>query len=140
MPTVKQKRAAKIKLEHPEMPMGRVMVEAGYSKTSSISPKKLTERDGWAELMEKYLPDEHLGEKHREFLDSSRVVRIFVKGELTSEVSETDPSAVKALDIAYKIKGRYKEADKYIDQRSINIFISPEKARRIIELNDTVEG
>ena len=110
MATIKQKRAAKIKLEDPTKSMGQVMLEAGYAPNSTIAPaQNLTESKGWNELMEHYLPDDHLGEKHREFLDSPRIVRTYKKGELLSESEETSPEAVKALDMAYKLKHRYGE-------------------------------
>jgi len=111
MATMKQKRAAKIKLENPQMPMGKVMVAAGYSEKTAIVPSDLTESKGWLELMEEYLPDKHLGVKHREFLDSPRITRKYFKGELEFETEETSPEAVKALDMAYKLKGRYKDVN-----------------------------
>lgn len=107
MATIKAKRAAKIKLENPKKPMGQVMLEAGFTKSSSEHPSHLTESKGWNELMQEYLPDNLLGERHREFLMGERIVRKYVKGDLEIETEETDPSAVKALDMAYKLKGRY---------------------------------
>lgn len=92
-----------------------------YSPSVAKNPKKVTNTKGWNELMEKYLPDNHLGKKHREFLDGPRIVRTFKKGELEIEVEETDPSAVKALDIAYKIKGKYAEKDSGTKVLIINI-------------------
>lgn len=81
------------------------MIEAGYSKQTSLKPSLLGK--GFAELIEKALPDSHLLKKHKEFLNAPRLVRSFRKGELETEVEETDPSAVKALDMAYKLKGKY---------------------------------
>lgn len=109
MATIKQKRAAKIKLENPKKPMGQVMIEAGYSPKTAVTPNQVTESKGWLDLMEEYLPDKHLGEKHREFLDTPRITRKYQKGEIEYETEETSPEAVKALDMAYKLKGRYKD-------------------------------
>lgn len=127
MATIKAKRAAKIKLENPRKPMGEVMLEAGYKESTTKHPKHLTDSKGWSELMEEYLPDKHLGEKHREFLDSPRVVRKYTKGEIEYETEETSPEAVKALDMAYKIKGRYKEIN--IGQALI-VNLSPSVAKK----------
>lgn len=91
--------------------MGEVMREAGYSNTVSLKPKKLTSSKGWNELMEEYLPDSMLGERHKEFLMSEKIVRKWVKGEIEYETEETDPSAVKALDMAYKLKSRYSDVN-----------------------------
>ena len=109
MATIKAKRAAKIKLENPSKPMGQVMLEAGYAKSVSTKPKHLTDSKGWNEIMEDYLPDKHLLSKHKEFLDTPRLVRKWVKGEIEYENEETSPEAVKALDMAYKLKKRYSD-------------------------------
>ena len=111
MATMKQKRAAKIKLENPSKSMREVMLSAGYSASTADNPQELTETKGWQELMDEFLPDVHLTTKHREFLDSPRVTRKFLKGELEYETEETSPEAVKALDMAYKLKGRYKDVN-----------------------------
>lgn len=58
-------------------------------------------------LLEKYLPEKHLLEKHRQFLDAPKITRYFKKGEIETEVEEFDGTAVKALDMAYKLKGSY---------------------------------
>lgn len=107
MATIKAQRAAKIKLEHPEKSMAQVMKEAGYADSTSDDPKLLTNSKGWKELMEEYLPDAYLAEKHKEFLGSKRVIRKY--GAVLSE--ETDPSAVRALDMAYKLKNRYSDVN-----------------------------
>lgn len=65
MPTLKQKLVAS-KLVENGGNMGRAMVSAGYSKATAKTPQKLTERKGWKELMNKYLPDEELLQKHRQ--------------------------------------------------------------------------
>lgn len=108
MATAKQKRALDAALENGGK-ISTAMRAVGYSAKTAKTPKKLTESKGWLELVEQFLPDNHLGKKHREFLDGPRIVRTFKKGELEIEVEETDPSAVKALDMAYKLKRKYGE-------------------------------
>jgi hypothetical protein len=87
--------------------VSRAMREAGYSPATAKTPSKLTNSRGFQQLIKKYLPDNHVLQKHRQFLDAPRIVRTFKKGDLELEVTETDPSAVKALDLAYKIGGKY---------------------------------
>ncbi len=99
-----------------------------YSPTVAQKPQKLTRSKGWEELLEKYLPDSHLGKKHREFLDTPRIVRTYKKGDLETEIEETDPSAVKALDLAYKIKNKYKDGVQ-ID-KAVIVQISKEAAEK----------
>lgn len=109
MATMKQKRAAKIKLENPGLSMRQVLKQANFSKAVQDHPKDVTDSKGWNELMEEFLPDKHLTYKHREFLDSPRIISTYQRGEITNVVEETSPQAVKALDIAYKIKNKYKD-------------------------------
>lgn len=139
MATEKQEKAAKLLVENGRS-VSRAMRAAGYSKKTATAPAKLTKSKAWPLLLEKYLPDSHLGEKHREFLDSGRVTRVFKKGDLEVETTETDPSAVKALDLAYKLKGRYKDTtppgNTYVFNNNQLTLI----ARRVVADNKQIEG
>lgn len=85
----------------------QAMRNVGYSAATATVPSKMTRSKGFLELMEKYLPEKHLLKKHKEFLNTPRRIRSYKKGDLVEETEETDPSAVKALDMAYKLKGKY---------------------------------
>lgn len=138
MATLKQEKAAKVLAENGRLSVSAVMKKVGYSKSSATKPSKLTKSKAWPSLLEKYLPDSHLGEKHREFLDSERVTRVFKKGDLEVETTETDPSAVKALDLAYKLKGRYKDTT---PQGNTYVFNNNQLtliARRVVANNQPV--
>lgn len=89
--------------------VSKAMRMAGYTPLAAKNPSNLTKAKGFAELLEKYLPEKHLLSKHRSFLDSKRIVKTFRKGDLQETIEETDPAAVKALDMAYKLKGKYQE-------------------------------
>lgn len=86
---------------------GKAMREAGYSEVSSRSPSKLTQSKSFASLVEEYLPDMLLMEKHRDVIMSPRTIRRIMKGQVIEEIEETDPSQVRGLDMAYKLKGKY---------------------------------
>ena len=83
------------------------MRAAGYSPQTASTPGKLTKSKGYASLVEKYLPDKLLLEKHKEIIMSPRIKRTFMKGAMIEETEETDPSQVRGLDMAYKLKGKY---------------------------------
>ena len=110
MPTELQKRGIKELSENPRN-KGKALRKAGYSKTSSEKPKEILESKGWQELMEEYLPDNLLAEKHKELLNKKEV--ILRNNNKTKEIEvvptgEIDQQAVgKALDLAYKLKGKY---------------------------------
>ena len=85
----------------------KVLREAGYAESSARKLGTVKKTKTFQQLMERYLPQKHLQEKHREFLDAPRIVRTYKKGELEIETIETDSNAVKALDMAYKLRGLY---------------------------------
>lgn len=118
MATAKQKKALSKMIKN-NGNVSKAMREAGYSKNTSKTPKKLTESAGFKELLETHLPDTLLMEKHAELLTVPKKVRKFVKGELEMEYEELDSQAIsKGLDMAYKIKG------KYAPEKSINFNVN----------------
>lgn len=50
--------------------MGKILVAAGYSHTTSLTPTKVTESRGFLELLEEVMPDTDLQEIHRGLLRS----------------------------------------------------------------------
>lgn len=88
--------------------MGDAIRKAGYSESVALTPSKLTNTKSWKETVAEYLPDELLAKKHRELLDAKKIVRVVKDGKIV-EYEETDHQAVaKALDMSYKMGGRYK--------------------------------
>lgn len=123
--TIKQEKAIANVLEN-NGNVSRAMIDAGYSPATAKNPSMLTTSKTWEKLMKKHLPDKHLGKRHREFLDAPRIVRTFKKGDLETEITETDPSAVKALDMAYKLKRRYSEAGEGNTFNTVMFMVPPE--------------
>ena len=92
---IRQKKVAKEVVENGSS-MGAAMRGAGYSEAYSKHPEKLKRTDSWQELMEEYLPDSLLAEKHEELLRK------------TDKTGQVDAVAVpKGLDMAYKLKGKF---------------------------------
>jgi len=119
MATEKQKKAIEKVVEN-NGSVSRAMREAGYSPKTAKNPKMLTESKAWEELMEKHLPDKLLAKKHKELLTIPKKVRRFVKGELESEYEELDSQAIsKGLDMAYKLKAKYKPEKREVTVVSI---------------------
>ena len=147
MPTIKQKKAAKIITEN-NGNLYRGMIEAGYTHNTAKKPSNLTDSKGWNELMEHYLSDSLLAEKHRELLEATGIGHMVFPLNITDEeiskfLSEAncvvkrfqhsdtqthvwyfaiDNLARKnALDLAYKLKGKYADPDKGSDKPIIVI-------------------
>ena len=116
MPTHRQKRTA-TKMVETGGNVSKAMVAGGYSPKTAHNPKKLTDSNGWKELMESNIPDDLLARKHQELLNK-KVMFVSGKGKArkTLATKEIDATAVaKGLDLAYKIKNKY-PAERVIDE------------------------
>lgn len=105
------------KIEENNGNVSKSLRELEYSPSSVANPQRVTGTQTFQALLDEFLPEQHLATKHREFLDSKRIIRTYVKGDLKEETEETDGNAVKALDMAYKLRG------KYADKTGNNILI-----------------
>ena len=106
--TIRQKIAASKMVENGGN-IGRAMIAAGYSPATAKTPQKLTTSKGWRELMDSLFPDELLLRKHGELLDAKKVIVHYSQGKREIIGVEMDaPIVLKAIDMAYKLKGRYK--------------------------------
>lgn len=79
-PTKKQELAFKALQEMLRNPkgrkgitMGKILKEAGYSKSMQESPNKITNSQGWQQLMEEHFPDGLLTEKMGEQLNAQEI-------------------------------------------------------------------
>ena len=91
MPTLKQKQVFKsLVVDKSGKAVGKAMRTAGYSEKTSLTPSKLTNSDGWRELMEEFLDDRLLAKTHHKLLKSKQ-----------------ERFQLDALNLAYKIKNRY---------------------------------
>ena len=138
MATIKQKKAVDRIIEN-RGNISKSMVEAGYTKATAKNPSNLTKSDGFQELMEEFLPDTLLTEKHRELLTVPKKIRHFKKGDLESEYEELDSQAItKGLDMAYKLKGKYAPT-KSIQLKVERKVIDPEILESEQQYNDLIK-
>lgn len=118
--TLKQKQVAKDLLENVGKPIGKAMLDAGYSPATAKNPDHLTESKGWAELMEKYLPDDKVLEAHQAGLEATKTSNAAIllnkngetiKAEEQGLIEVPDhPTRLKAVELAYKVKRKMTEA------------------------------
>ena len=78
----------------------QAMLKAGYPRTTVNNPKVLTESKYWKQIMNQYLPDHKLFKKHEEALDATKW------NDFTGEREADHSIRLKAVDMAYKLKGR----------------------------------
>ena len=95
--------------------VSKSMREVGYTEKTAKNPKNLTDSKGWQELLDEFIPDSLLAERHKELLNKREVVQIgHGEGTEYELLDQPDTQAVKAgLDMGYKLKGKY-EAEKHI--------------------------
>ena len=79
---------------------GKAMRKAGYSVATSKKPEVLTKSNAWKQIMGKYLPDDKLFKTHEEALLATKW------NDFTGEREEDHSIRLKAVDMAYKLKGR----------------------------------
>jgi len=91
MATNKQKAALAKILENPSKPVSVIMEEVGYEPNTAKTPNKnLLQTQGFIQLLEEHgLDDDSLARRHKELLHTD------------------DNIAIKALDMAYKVKSHY---------------------------------
>lgn len=157
MATERQKKAI-AKVAENGGNVSKAMRESGYSRITSATPKKLTGSKAWEELMEKHLPDQELAKVHRAMLNAHSIEHIVfplnISDEEIKELLKTVNCVVKkfmhsetqthcwfwspdnkakkdALDMAYKLKGKYK-ADKVELGGEIKQILPDEQFRNII--------
>lgn len=107
----KQKLVAKEFLENrgDTNSIGAAMVKVGYSKAYAKNPKQLMVSKSWAQLMDEYLPESLIAEKHQALLNKKEQIVLRTGKETEIVVTdEIDANAVaKGIDMAYKIRGTY---------------------------------
>lgn len=90
MATHKQKLAVAKMVENGGN-VSRAMREAGYSPQTAKSPSKLTNSDGYKELLDAYLPDDML------------------LRALADDIEAKDKNRKAELELAFKLKGKMTE-------------------------------
>ena len=87
------------------------MRKAGYSECTSKHPNKLTESDGWKELLDKYCKDEDIAKTLQEGMKASKTVSAITGKDAnagTVDFIDVPDYSVrhKYLETAVKLKGK----------------------------------
>ena len=109
-PSAKQKRLLELITENHSTPkpMGKLMIEAGYSPQTAVVPSQITESPSFIQLMNQSgLTDEKINQRLNEALDANRVDSI--KGESYQTDIPDHSIRLKAIDQVVKLKGHTTE-------------------------------
>ncbi len=124
----------------------KALREVGYSPAVVNNPQKVTESKGWKQLEEEYFPLDQIAEVQAIVLKAKRY--IYLDEEYEHEIKSKDGNVIgtetrirkvqtevddiqnliKALDIAYKVRGMYPKEQK--GDLNINVFSLADLAER----------
>jgi len=126
MATKKQK--TRLKIIGKNRTIKQELLDAGYAlSTATKQPPTVMKAKGWNELVEQYLPDNALLNKHCEALEAAKVITS------PTEPDYTVPDysiRLKAVELGYKVKGKL-QTNNYIQQNNIG------KVEFILDENQT---
>ena len=127
--TIKQARATREITEKHLKTYGQAMLRAGYKPSTANKPSNLTKSDNWRKIMAQYLPDHKLFKTHEDALTASKW------NDFTGDREPDHNIRLKAVDMAYKLKGRGN--DSVTSNTQINIsfdgtgYIPPENVLNV---------
>jgi len=121
MATIKQQLAVKEITEN-HRSVSAAMKKVGYKPSTYSKPKNLTGSKAWPELLDENLPDDEVLSEHRKGLHATKPIGalviikkdgeqevVYKDNEGVIEVEDT-PTRLKAVELAYKVKGKLSEA------------------------------
>lgn len=148
---MRKKRALKIWEKNGFKNLNKALTQVGYSD-SAVRAGRITASKTWKELVEEFLPDDLLAKRHMELLnkreyklvpqyeqdpdDHKKSIKTYKKIDLGPDTA----AIAKGLDLAYKVKGSYKESQEPPAKgNTYNLFFDPKvkEARRLYE--DTIK-
>ena len=110
-PNLRIKKVFEKSLESIGRPIGEIMREEGYAPSTADNPKLVTQTKSWEMLSEEYLPDSEVFKQHKEALTATKVISAISLGKADEKTTDfvdvpDYPVRLKAVELAYKIKGR----------------------------------
>lgn len=95
-PSMRMRKAAEHLMENPGS-VGAALRAAGYSEATVKNPHEVTRSKSWQELMDEFLPESLLAQKHNELLHS-----------------DNSQAVSKGLEMGYKLRGTFAPEKKQI--------------------------
>ena len=120
------------------------MIAMSYAPRTVNEPRMITKSKSWALLMAEQLPEDVVAERHRELLDA-RKYRTVVTGRGKARKEErvddgADPIVMKAVELAYKLRGRTKDEPPPADRPNVyNLFYQQNVQASVRAFEDTLK-
>jgi hypothetical protein len=120
-------------------PLGKIMIENGYSEAYAKNPQKLTRTKAWENAMEGFIPLERIAKKLSDKLEAkTTVIRRMKNGEDKVIKVDNDNIQIKALELALKTRGLINKKQGGMEGATKG-FSLVDLARSAVELNDQIE-
>lgn len=121
----------------------KAVIAEGYSPAFAAS-NKLQISKTWQVLLEEYLPDDLIAERHRELLNKRDYVKVKDAKTGVETVQDAGPetnAVFKAIDMAYKLKGQYKEDKGGTTKNTAiyNLIYDPKLKAGVKSLEDSIK-
>lgn len=158
MPNQRVRMVFKNIMENRGKSVSSAMLDEGFSPAYASNPQQLTRSKGWKELMDQYIPEEELNKHHKQLLNLVKLNHyVFPESETNAiirEIIDSIPGAVfinisiagnwkrayflfpdanakkAALDMGYKLRGRYKKEKDNVDETPTKSVSEMEKEIR----------
>ena len=109
--------------------LGKAIRRTGvYSEDVAKRVNIITKSQSWQKLMDEQMPEEMVAQRHAEVINkrSYRTVKDASGNEVEVD-NGPDPIAVKGIEMAYKLRGAFKEKEKEAPSTVMyNLFYKPE--------------
>jgi hypothetical protein len=114
-----------------------------YQPTVASRPGLITNTKSWKALMDEYISDERVAVLHSQILDKRDMIKVKDK-EGNEQLVDNGPdatAALKAIDMVYKMRGRYKEDKVVPGNKTVmyNLFYKPEVRKQIQSFEDGIK-
>lgn len=124
MATIRQRKAMEILVEKGgKTSMAPVLREAGYSEVIARNPDRVTKTKSWAELLDEMLPESSILQAHKDLL----------------EQKESSKAKVAAIDMGYKLRGKYAPVKTFNMNMEANLPGYEEISRMAGKVGDEIE-
>jgi light-regulated signal transduction histidine kinase (bacteriophytochrome) len=106
--TQKQAKFMRKLQENDEEPIGKLMIESGYSPQTAKTPSKITQSAPFKQFFQSRISNAMVVRAHKKLLNAKVRVKTYKKGELVTEYVTDDTLGIsKGVDLAYKVMGAF---------------------------------
>lgn len=120
--------------------ISKAMLTAGYSKTTATTTGKLTNTKKWQELVARHISDNKIAKLHDKLLNKEEVISLSdgaQNGAHLEWTGQPHSDAVKALEMAYRLKDKYPRDGEGGGNKVLVINISGETSNRYVAHEST---